>query len=62
MTIRDLRAFLSNIQDDLPIYIIREGVFTILEEDDLDIITFGAGDYIGPTALTINNNTKTDDD
>jgi len=53
MKVKDLRAFLENIVDDLPVLIIRDGVFTELKEEDIEIVTFDAGKFIGPTALAI---------
>lgn len=55
MTVRELRALLENIVDDLPVLYIKDGVFTEITEDDIDVVTFDAGRFIGPTALAIFN-------
>lgn len=56
MKVRDLRALLENIVDDIPIYIIQNGEYVPLEEDLFELVTFDGGKFIGPTALVITTN------
>lgn len=53
MKVRELRALLENVVDDLPVLITKDGILTELTDDDIEIITFDGGNYIGPTALVI---------
>lgn len=53
MTVKELKALLENIVDDLPVLYLRDNVFTEITEDDIDVVTFDAGRFIGPTALAI---------
>lgn len=56
MKVRELRAFLENVTDDLIVTIVRNDIVTELEEDDIQIVTFGTETFTGPTVLLINNN------
>ena len=53
MTVQELRALLVNVTDDLPVYFIREGMYVPLNEEDIELVAFDGGTYIGPTALVI---------
>lgn len=54
MRVKELKALLENVIDDLPILIIKDGAYIELTEDDIDIITFDGGKFVGPTVLLIN--------
>lgn len=53
MTVRGLKALLENIVDDLPVLVIKDDQYTELLEEDINIVTFDGGKFIGPTVVVI---------
>lgn len=56
MLAKELRAYLENIVDDLPIYIQLDGTSIPLTEECMDIVTFEGDTFQGPTVLIIHTN------